>query len=111
MQNPKWYGIVRTLLGIVFILAGVGKFANPVSQEALFEPYPGFFMPLVGAAELVGGLALLTNRLVRWAALGLAVIMAGAVVTQIIIGGGPRVVVPIILLVINLAIFGKAPRR
>lgn len=107
MATPKWHGIVRTLLGIVFTLAGIAKFANPESQEAFFEPYPGFFMPLVGAAEVIGGLALLLNRLTRWAALGLAIVMVGAVVTQIMIGGGPRAVVPAVLLFLTLAVYSR----
>lgn len=100
---------VRILVGIAFVGAGLTKFVNPESQKAFFEPYPAFMMPLIGALEMAGGLALLANKLARWAALGLAVIMAGAVFTQIRIGGGPQAVPAAVLLVLNLLIFSKTP--
>lgn len=104
----QWYGAVRILVGIVFVFVGSGKFFNPEMQQPLFEPYPAFFMPLIGAAETAGGLALLLNKLVRWAAPGLAVIMLGAIATQIMIGGGPKAIPAVVLLVLNILLFTKS---
>lgn len=105
----QWYGVVRILVGIAFVLAGSGKFLNPEAQKSMFEPYPGFLMPLIGIAEMAGGLALLANKQVRWAALGLAIIMLGAVATQIMIGGGPRAIPALVLLVFNVLLYVKSP--
>mgnify|MGYP000431934055 CR=1 FL=1 len=106
----KWYLLVRVLVGVAFVAAGLSKFFAPESQEEFFRPYPSFFMPLIGILETAGGAALLAGFLVRWASLGLAVIMLGAVVTHFIIGLSPRIIPPLVLLALNLLLFSKAPK-
>ncbi len=106
-MQTKWHGPLRIVLGIVFILAGLAKFLKPEAQQPMFEPYPDFFMPLIGIVEIIGGLALVSNRLVRWASLGLAIIMAGAVVTHFVVGISPQVMPSIVLLVLTLLLYLK----
>lgn len=106
-MQPRWYRPLRLFVGVVFVLAGLVKFIKPEAQKEMFSPYPDFFMPLIGLLEIIGGLALLGNRLVRWAALGLAVIMVGAVITQFMIGGGPKAIPAIVFLVLTLLLFAR----
>lgn len=103
--KTKW---IRIITGVLFVLFGLVKFVSPGMQEAAFEPYPGFLMPLIGILEIAGGAALLANQMVRWAALGLGVIMVGAIVTHFIIGISPQVVLPIVLLVLSGLICTKS---
>jgi putative oxidoreductase len=74
---------VRLATGLIFVLAGAGKFAFNGGEVDSFEtfglPQPRLFVALIGSAEILGGLALLLGRLVRPAALGLATIMVGAI--------------------------------
>jgi uncharacterized membrane protein YphA (DoxX/SURF4 family) len=87
--------IVTGLLAALFLMAGTMKIAK--SKEQLLEdprmgwvdPMPAGLVRLIGAAEVAGALGLVlpgaldvATGLVPAAALGLAVIMAGAVVTH-----------------------------
>lgn len=108
-NNAKWYNVVRVLVGIGFIFFGLMKFINPAAMKDAFAIYPSFFLPLIGACEIAGGIALLANKLVRWASLGLAVIMAGAVVTHFVIGDGPKFIPAAVLLALNVILLLKHP--
>lgn len=111
MQDAKWYGILRIVVGVALVFFGAVKFFNPAIHEAYFEPYPAFFMPLIGVLEIVGGAALAVGWLTRWAALGLAVIMAGAVVSHFIMGITPKVAPSLVLLLLTLLIAARPPQR
>jgi putative oxidoreductase len=63
-------------LSLIFILSGVAKLgAGYAGTQGYMEAMgvPGALLPLVIAAEIGGGLAILAGALTRWAALGLAV--------------------------------------
>jgi putative oxidoreductase len=70
----------------VFVSFGAAKFANHASELASFEKYglplPDAFVYAIGALELVGGVLLASGRLVRLAALALALDMVGAIVVS-----------------------------
>lgn len=81
--------ILQVLLGLLFIFAGVMKFVMPVEEMNAQAPvvFPGLFLHFIGISEILGGLGLilpsllrLQPRLTSLAALGLAMIMAGATV-------------------------------
>lgn len=76
--------ILATLIGLIFIVAGAAKLGGQqlmLDQFAHFG-YATWFMSLVGLGEVLLGIGLLIPRLMQWAALGLAPIMLGAVVTH-----------------------------
>lgn len=63
-------------LSLIFILSGIAKTgAAYAGTQGYMEAMgvPGALLPLVILAEVVGGLAILTGTLTRWAAVGLAV--------------------------------------
>lgn len=64
-------------------VAGFSKFANPDGWMTMFEGwgYPPQFAFVIGACEMTLAAALLVPRLAAYAAIGLVVIMLGALVT------------------------------
>ena len=76
-------GETRWSAGIIFLIFGVGKFANHAAEVASFRHYPlpapGAFVYLVGVVEVVGGLLLVLGLLTRVAAIALAADMVGAI--------------------------------
>lgn len=81
--------ILQVLLGLLFIFAGVMKFVMSVEEMNAQAPVvmPGLFLHFIGICEVLGGLGLILPSLLRiqprltsLAALGLAIITAGATV-------------------------------
>jgi len=81
--------ILQVLLALLFIFAGATKFVMPVEEMNRQAPVvlPGLFLHFIGACEILGGLGLILPSLLRikpgltpLAALGLAIITAGATV-------------------------------
>ena len=77
-------------LALIFILSGLAKLgAGYAPTQGYMEAMgvPGALLPLVIAAELGGGLAVLAGLLTRWASLGLAVFsLASAVLFHFDLG-------------------------
>ena len=65
----------RTLLALIFVLAGFGKLGNYDGNLAYMASagVPGFLLPPVIALELLGGIALIVGFQVRLTALLLAI--------------------------------------
>ena len=80
----------RLGLALIFILSGLAKLgAGYAPTQGYMEAMgvPGALLPLVIAAELGGGLAVLAGLLTRWASLGLAVFsLASAVLFHFDLG-------------------------
>ena len=99
--------ILQVLLAIAFIKSGFDKLSNLDGTMKMFSGLgmPAWFGALIGGAELLGGIGLLIPRTVRLAALGLIVIMIGAVVLHATkipggIAGGTAAMVLLVLLVV-----------
>lgn len=80
------YTIVSMILAVVFIASGGAKLAGMEFEIAAFERwgYPLWFMYATGLVEVLGGIGLLIKRVAPLAALGLAVMMIGAVATHVL---------------------------
>jgi uncharacterized membrane protein YphA (DoxX/SURF4 family) len=101
--------IIQILLGLLFVFAGGMKLV--MSTEALIAMgppdqivFPGWFYKFIGLCELLGGLGLVLPGLLRrqqhltpLAALGLAIIMIGAVVTTVMAFGAAAAISPLIV--------------
>jgi uncharacterized membrane protein YphA (DoxX/SURF4 family) len=79
-----WAASIITALGIG--LAGVAKFAAPGRWQELFAAwgFPQWFLPVAGAIEVAGAVALLIPRLSLYGVLLLGGVMIGAIVTLLI---------------------------
>lgn len=102
MNVALW--IVQALLAALFLFAGAMKFVMSVEEMTAQMPMPGAFLHFIGAAEILGGLGLVLPGLLRvgmgltpLAALGLAVIMAGATVISAQLGGAVMALPPLLV--------------
>jgi len=110
--------ILQVLLGLAFIASGGNKFAHLADTVGMFGSMgiPAFLTYLVAGGEVLGGIGLLIPRFVRPAALGLIIIMIGAVFMYATkIPGGLAKGVPaialLVLLFVVLALRRPAPTR
>jgi len=72
--------ILQILLAIIFIKSGFGKLSDLPGTTKMFGGLglPGFMAYVIGGAELLGGIGLLIPQTVRPAAIGLILVMLGA---------------------------------
>ncbi len=68
----------RVVTGLIFVVAGLLHFVAPGAYERIMPPYLPLHRGLVyasGAAEVLGGLGLLTERTRRFAGVGLILLL------------------------------------
>jgi uncharacterized membrane protein YphA (DoxX/SURF4 family) len=92
---------LQGLLAVVFLGAGISKLVLPIEDLAREVAYPALFIRFIGVCEVLGALGLVLPGLLRirteltpLAASGLVVIMVGAVVVTLAIGGGVAALLP-----------------
>ena len=103
MNVALW--IAQALLAVLFVFSGVMKFVMPVEEMTKQMPMmPGWFLHVIGVAEILGGLGLLLPGLFRirpglapLAATGLVIIMVGAVVVTLMVGPPVMAVLPFVV--------------
>jgi uncharacterized membrane protein YphA (DoxX/SURF4 family) len=95
---------VQGLLAAVFLFAGSMKFVMPLEEMTKDIAWPAWFLYFIGTAEVLGGLGLVLPGLSRirpgltpLAAAGLVIIMVGATVSTLAIGGGAGALVPAVV--------------
>lgn len=72
--------LLRMAIGLLFLAHGPGKIkGHKKMAEGMGKPQMAGFMLFLGLAETLGGIALILGFLTQWAALGLAIIMLGAI--------------------------------
>lgn len=97
---------LQVLLGLAFIASGAKKFTDLSGTLSMFNSIglPGVLAYLVAGGEVLGGIGLLVPRFTRPAALGLMLIMVGAVIMHVTkIPGGLANGVPALVLLALLA--------
>ena len=94
--------IIQVLLALLFLFAGVTKLILPVEEMTKQMAMPGMFLRFLGVAEVLGGLGLILPGLFRiktWltplAAIGLMIIVIGATVLTLKMGGGAMALTPL----------------
>jgi hypothetical protein len=96
---------IQVLLALLFLFAGSMKWIQPIEEMTKQVPnMPGWFLRFIGLAEMLGGLGLLLPGLLRirpgltpLAAAGLVIIMIGATVVTVMIGGGAMALIPLVV--------------
>ena len=108
--------ILQALLAAVFIMSGFKKLSDLPATIGMFGSLglPGWMAYVIGGGELLGGIGLLVPRTVRPAAMGLIIIMLGAVVMHLTkipggIGKGVPAIVLMLLLVLVLLLRRRTP--
>jgi hypothetical protein len=96
--------IAHGLLALAFVAAGATKLILPGEALTAYYPFPELFIRFIGVCELLGaaglilpGLLRIREGLIMLAAAGLAIIMVGATVTTLAIGGGASALMPLVL--------------
>ena len=91
MNIALW--IVQVLLALLFLFAGSMKLALPLDKLTGPVALPGWFTRFIGVAELLGAVGLILPSLLRispgltpLAALGLILIMIGAIAVTLVGG-------------------------
>ena len=76
--------LMRLLVGLVFVSSGWSHVSDPVARGKSIGMSPGFTR-FLGCAELAGGLGVAFGVLPRLAALGLVLVMLGAIQKKIFV--------------------------
>src|SRR5262249_8912685 len=106
----------QVLLAVVFLFAGSMKLVIPVEEMTKEIDFPGWFLHFIGVCEVLGALGLVLPGITRirpgltpLAAAGLVIIMIGAVVSTLAIGGGAGALMPAVVGVLAAyACYGRA---
>lgn len=114
MNRALW--IVQALLAALFLFAGTMKLVLPLEAMTKQMPLPGWFLRFTGTAEVLGALGLIlpgalhiAEGLTPLAAAGLSVVMIGATVLTLAIGGGVSAIVPATVgLLAVFVVYGRA---
>ncbi len=95
---------IQGLLALVFLFAGSMKLILPIEMLTAQMPLPGLYVRFIGVAEVAGALGLILPGLTRiqrgltpLAACGLVIIMIGATVVTLAIGGGTLALIPLVI--------------
>lgn len=103
---------LQALLALMFAMAGLSKVFGDRAMVEMFAAIGigQWFRYVVGALELAGAAGVLIPRLSGLAALGLVCLMAGAILTNVLVLGASPLL-PIGLLVVSaLVAWGRWPR-
>jgi putative oxidoreductase len=76
--------LLRVMVGLVFITSGWGHLRDPEGRSKSIGMSKGFTI-FLGAAELAGGLGVMFGVLAQVAAIGLILIMLGAIQKKIFV--------------------------
>jgi putative oxidoreductase len=99
--------VLQVLLGLAFIASGLKKFTDLPGTIGMFSSIglPGALAYVIAGAEVLGGIGLLLPRFTRLAAVGLVIVMMGAVIMHAAkIPGGLANGVPALVLLALLAV-------
>ena len=106
---------VQVLLALIFLFSGSMKLILPIAMLTVQMPLPALFVRFLGVAEVSGALGLILPGLLRiqrgltpLAACGLVIIMIGATVVTLAIGGGASALVPLVVgLLATTVVYGR----
>ncbi len=76
--------LLRLMVGVVFVTSGYGHLKNPAERAKSIGMSKGFTV-FLGLAELTGGLGVAFGVLTQFAAIGLILVMFGAIQKKIFV--------------------------
>ena len=96
--------VIQVLLAGLFIFSGVAKLMMPIEALTSQIPLPGIFIQCISVLEILGGLGLflpgifkIYKILTPLAAIGLLIIMIGAVVVTVATMGISSAILPFVV--------------
>jgi putative oxidoreductase len=104
--------VLQALLAIMFAMAGFAKVGGDAAMVEMFATIGigQWLRYVVGALEIAGAVGVLVSRLSGLAALGLLCLMAGAILTNVLVLGTSPLL-PIVLMVVSAQVaWGRWPR-
>ena len=107
------YYILLVLISLGFIMAAYSKLvADPMSVAGFTKAHlPIWFMYFIGVAEVAGAIGLWIPKLSQWAAYGLYIILAGAVVVTVLFDNPVLAIIPIVYAIILTVIVKLGKKR
>jgi putative oxidoreductase len=104
--------VVRIAAAAMFLMAGLPKLASAAVMVQIFEKIGlgQWFRYLTGILEVAGAVALLVPALAVWGAAVLAVVMVGAIVTQLFVLGGSALLPAVLLAMMLLVLWAYRDR-
>jgi hypothetical protein len=107
--------IVQGLLALLFLFAGGTKLVLPLEALTGQVPLPGWFVRFIGIVEVLGAIGLILPVLLRvrpeltpLAAVGLVLIMIGAVVLTLVAGAVASALIPLVVgLLLAFVAYGR----
>ncbi|MDQ3117137.1 MAG: DoxX family protein [Verrucomicrobiota bacterium] len=117
MKYALW--IIQGLLAALFLFAGVMKLVTPIAEMTREMPMPGLFLRFIGVCEVLGGIGLVLPAwlgirpgLTSLAAVGLLIIMIGAIVITGFSGYPKQAAIPVLVaLLLAFIIYGRQRLR
>ncbi len=114
MNYALW--TVQVLLALLFLFAGGMKLILPIKALTDQTPLPGFFLRLIGVAEVLGALGLVLPGLLkirpdltRLAAVGLVLIMIGATILTLVTAKVALALIPLAVgLLLAFVVYGRS---
>lgn len=107
--------LLRIVIGLVFIAAGVGKLGDRPGTTADFDhwglPAPATTSVVISVLEVACGLLIVLGLATRLGALVLCIDMLGAVATAGRVDGGPHLFVPPVLALLCLVLVARGGGR
>lgn len=98
--------VVSFLLAGLFLFVGFPKLFTPEKIRPMFAQYgyAAWFLTFIGCSEVLGAIGLLVPRVAALAAVGLSIIMVGAVYTLASHHEFKQAVTPVVVLVLLVAV-------
>jgi len=107
-QNRRRVWEVTIFLAALYLIAGISKLAGaPMWVERFLAwGYTDTFRVLVALSEIAGAIVLLIPRIASIGAVGLAIVMLGAIFTHLFHGSAVVAILPLVLVML-LAYVGR----
>jgi putative oxidoreductase len=103
--------ILSLLCAAFFLAVGMMMYLGMMDDPFAAWGFSPGFAALIGVFEIVGGIALLFKRSAGWGALGLMVLMIGALVTHAVHGEYWAALIPaLVLLLLGVVLAGRGLR-
>ncbi len=106
--------VIQIMAALLFLLQGGQKLLGmpEVAENFARWGYPDFMPYLIGIFEILGAIGLLIPRMAGLAAVGLIIIMIGALYTHVTHGEFGMAPIPLIVIVLlGLVVYNRNPLR